>query len=74
MLLYTFGMEPNRPFGPVWSCCTGLSGQFDPALLALRASSVLIYWPFGPVWSCCTGPLGQFGPDLLALRASLVML
>ena len=36
-------------FGPVWSGCTGPTGQFGLDLLALRASLVLMYWPYGPV-------------------------
>jgi len=39
------------PFGPVWTCCTGASGQFGPDLLDLRASVVLTDWPFGPVYA-----------------------
>ena len=49
-----------RPFGQVRSYFTGLSGQFGPVVLGLRASF--------------TGPSGQFCPDLLAFRASLVLL
>ena len=57
------------PFGPAWSLCTGLKGpvwsclsgpsaQFNLDLLAFRASFVFLYWPFGPdsrffnTWNC----------------------
>jgi len=63
-----------RPFGQVRSYFTGLSGQFGPVVLGLRASLARFYWGFGPVLSWLTGLSGQFGPAVLVLRASSVLL